>query len=264
MVAQAGGGGGAYYPGAPGKRYVIPGLGQPYNPGPPKYNASYAAGSKAAPRRPVNDNLRPNAQRRPAPPRRPTAPRVAPRSSVPTNTTPSSNGYRSGKAVGSNPSGTVAKTAPAVTAKTAAAPMTADQIAKTFNQWSGGDAVYKAQRDALSSALNTYNARAQKEATDYGVQNTSNRNALVNQETQSNRDLVNDYTARGMLGGAQNYAQTQFNTDWNKRLTDFDTSYADWQNQQKMAGQDYAQSNALQLSKAQQDAIARRVASYGL
>lgn len=231
--------------------------------GPGRYGGGRAPAQRRAPV--INDNLRPNAPRvrPPAPPRPPAPRRAAPRSSVPRNTTPSSNGYRSGKAVGSNANGTVAKTSPAVTAKTAA-PMTADQIAKTFNQWSGGDAVYKAQRDALASALSTYKARAQKEATDYDIQNTANRKALINQETQANRDLTNDYTARGMLGGAQNYAQTQFNTDWNKRTSDFDTAYADWKNQQAMAGQDYATSNALQLSKAQQDAIARRVASYGL
>jgi uncharacterized protein with NRDE domain len=159
--------------------------------------------------------------------------------------------------VGSNSSGRVSATAPAPPAKPAPSPQTPDE-------WLAGDTVYKQQRDMLASALKDYNTQNQKTGTEYGITNTSNRNALVGQRDQSQQDMINDYTSRGMLGGALQNAETNFNTDWGKRLSDFDTAYQNWTSDQATAAADYQKSNAGQLSKAKIDALARRAAQYGL
>jgi hypothetical protein len=162
---------------------------------------------------------------------------------------------RSGKSVGSNSSGRIAKTAPAPAP--APKPLTPDE-------WLAGDTVYKQQRDLLSGAMGDYTTRSQKEGTDYGITNAANRKALLAEQDRSKQDLINDYTSRGMLGGALQTAETDFGTDWTKRLGDFDTAYQNWQNDQAQAATDYKTANAAQLTKAQQDALARRAAKYGL
>ncbi len=190
-------------------------------------------------------------------PRRPAAPRA------PYQPNNYGGGYgggysapRSGKSVGSNSSGRIAKTAPAPPPKPAPKPMTPEQwIAK------GGDTVYQQQRDALTAALNDYKTRSLKEGTDYGITNAANRKALQSEQGRSRQDLINDYVARGVIGGAQDTALADFDTDWTKRLGDFDTAYNNWVNDQATALSDYTTSNKNQLTKAQQDAIARRAAS---
>jgi hypothetical protein len=202
----------------------------------------------------------PARQRRSIAPVRPSIPRRTPAPPIQRNyfQQTQSTPVRSGKSVGSNSSGRVSATAPAPPpAKPAPQPLTPDE-------WLAGDTVYKQQRDALATALSDYNTRAQKESTDYGITNTSNRNALVGQRDQSQQDLINDYTSRGMLGGALQNAETNFNTDWGKKLSDFDTAYQNWTGDQATAAADYKTSNATQLTKAQQDALARRAAKYGL
>lgn len=217
----------------------------------PKKKTYYSSGTATKPR-PYSTPYRSSPQRAP---RAPSAPRAPYRPSG----GGTGGGYqapRSGKSVGSNSSGRIAKTAPAPPAKPAPPPMTSEQwIAK------GGDKVYQQQRDALALALKDYNARSEKDVTDYGITNTANREALVGEQGRSRQDLINDYVARGALGGAEQTALTQFDTDWGKRLGDFDTAYTNWGLDAQRAKADYGVTNKNQLTKAQQDAIARRAAS---
>lgn len=258
-MQQQGGGGGAYIPGLPVYNHSYAAKPKPkpkarppvYNksyaapsraPGPPHYNKSYAA-PKPKPRRAVAPRV--------SVPRAPSRPRVP---SVPRNRgAVSSTSVRSGKAVGSNSSGRIAKTAAPTTPK----PLTPEQ-------WLAGDSVYKAQRDALAGSLTDYQTRQNKETADYKVVNAANRKSLLGQQSQSKQDLMNDYGARGMLGGAEQTALTNFGTDWTKRLGDFDTAYANYGTDAAQSLQDYKTANRNQLTKAQQDAAARRAAKYGL
>lgn len=232
----------------------------------PKRRVNTSAGSANAAERRLG--VQSKSYSRPNPPSyRNPAPRVsAPRSSAPRNYNTGGGGgggggwssQRSGKSVGSNSSGRIAKTAAAPPAKPAPPPMTSEQwLAK------GGDTVYKQQRDALAQALTDYTTRSTKEGTDYGITNAANRRSLTEEQGRSKEDLLNDFMARGAMGGIQQQAVTDFNTDWTKRLSDFDTAYTNWGNDAATALSDYKRNNALQLTKAQQDAIARRAASLG-
>lgn len=217
----------------------------------PTYYSSGTATKPAPYSQPYRSAPKVSAPRAPSSPRAPYRPVV--------NSGSSGGGWsapRSGKSVGSNSSGRIAKTAPAPPAKPAPAPMTDEQwIAK------GGDAVYQAQRDALATALTDYQNRQTKEGTDYGITNAANRKALQDEQGRSRQDLINDYVARGAIGGAQETALSQFDTDWTKRLGDFDTAYQNWTNDAATQLADYKTSNANSLTQAKQNAIARRAAS---
>lgn len=161
-----------------------------------------------------------------------------------------SGGGGGGGGASSNAMGVVAPVAPPV---------------PTESQFLTGDDTYQSQISALAKALANYRAQMGQNQTNYNTNYTGNVNDLNTAEGRTLTDLDNDYASRGMLvSGLYGKARSDEQGDFNTRLADLAS-----QKQQYMQGlaNDYSNfqdEQNLSKQKAQQDALARRSAQYGV
>lgn len=186
----------------------------------------------------------------------------APRSNTTRSTTSSgSSGYSgSGSVGGGSYSGSTGGggNAPVVTAPPPPPPM-------SITDWLNQDSTYQAQVAALAKALVDYRAQQQVAGNQYNTDFASRLNDLGIQKDRAQYDQNNDFASRGM------YFSGLYGQDVSKLLGDFarqqgnmDTAKANWFANQGTDLSNFQDQQQLTRTKAQQDAVARRAAQYGI
>lgn len=129
----------------------------------------------------------------------------------------------------------------------------------------GSDSTYMQQKSALDKARADYLAQQGQSKTQYLTGYTTDKNTLGQNRQQSLADLENDFAGRGLLQSGL-YADSLANTN-----RDFDTKASALEQAKaaflaQLAGDltNFTSEQGLTLTKAQQEAAARRAAQYGV
>ena len=174
------------------------------------------------------------------------------------------NRNRSGKSVGSNPTGRISATRsvpkPAKPAKKPAKPKYL-----TPEQWLAGDTTYLGQKKDLASALAAYKNRNQLEGSNYTTNYNVQKKQLDRDRLAAAASLRSDYASRGLLGSSMmGTAETGFTNDWTSRFTDMSNKKNQYTTNLANDLTDFTSTNTAALDKAQQDALQRRLLKYNL
>lgn len=161
-------------------------------------------------------------------------------------------GARTGGYVGSTSGGAISSAPPAPRP-----PSLADFL--------GSDSTYMQQKSALDKARSDYLAQQGQSKTQYLTGYTNDKNTLGINRQQSLSDLENDFAGRGLLQSGL-YADSMANTN-----RDFDTKASALEQAKaaflaQLAGDltNFTSEQGLTLTKAQQEAAARRAAQFGV
>lgn len=155
-----------------------------------------------------------------------------------------------GNYVGSSSTGQISKAAPKP-------PSLADYL--------GTDSAYMQQKSALDKAKADYLAQQGQSKTQYLTGYTGDLDTLKKNRVSSLSDLENDYAGRGLLqSGLYADSMSDMNTDFDKRTGALEQAKAAFLAQ--LAGDltNFTSEQGLVLTKAQQEAAARRAAQYGI
>ena len=161
-------------------------------------------------------------------------------------------GRSSGNGVGSNSSGQISAAPPP------------PPPPPTLEAFLGSDATYLQQKAAFDKAKSDYLSQQGQSRTQYETNFLSDKDTLTKNRTQSLGDLENDYASRGLLqSGLYADSMANMNTDYDKRTSALEQAKAAF-----LAGlandlTNFTSEQGLMLTKAQQEAAARRSAQYG-
>lgn len=135
----------------------------------------------------------------------------------------------------------------------------------SLKDYLGTDSTYMQQSAALQKAKQDYLAQQGQSRTQYETNYAGDLDTLKTNRTQSLGDLENDYAGRGLLqSGLYADSMSDMNTDYDKRTSALEQAKAAFLAQ--MAGDltNFTSEQGLTLTKAQQEAAARRAAKYGV
>lgn len=158
---------------------------------------------------------------------------------------PLSGGGGGGGGVGSNGFGQVSSKPPQV----------------PLRQFLGADTTYQGQLSAFQKALADYAANQNTQKTQYLSQYANDARNLGQQRQQDESGLNDDYASRGLLNsGVYGKAFSDLESGYDQRQTGLDTARDSFLAQLASAFNDYKTTQQQDITKAKQDAIARRAA----
>jgi hypothetical protein len=121
------------------------------------------------------------------------------------------------------------------------------------------------QSAALQKAKQDYLAQQGQSKTQYMTNYTGDVDTLKKNRTESLGDLENDYASRGLLqSGLYADSMSDMNTDYDKRNSALEQAKAAFLSQLANDLTNFSSEQGLTLTKAQQEAAARRAAKYGV
>lgn len=157
------------------------------------------------------------------------------------------NGGGGSSGVGSNAFGQVS-TKPAPIASTSA--------------FLGGDSTYQGQLSDYQKALSDYQAQQNTQRTQYEGQYATNAKQLGQDRTQAEGGLTDDYASRGLANsGLYGKAFSDLESQYDQRQTDLDTGKATFLQGLADALNNLKTTQQSDITKAKQDALARRATS---
>lgn len=182
------------------------------------------------------------------------------KSSNPTSS--SSKGYGGGGGGGNGHSSSASGRGTPTPAAVAPAP---PPPVPSIQDYLAGDAAYKSQQDAINKALADYTAQYGTQLENYKIGHQGRLTDLNTARERGAEDLENDFAARGLLKSGL-YADElgKFNTDFDRQASDLAAALAEYTSNLATGKQNFTTEQQLALQRAEQEAIARRAAQYGL
>lgn len=135
----------------------------------------------------------------------------------------------------------------------------------SIKEFLAGDSAYKSQQDAIAKALADYTAQYQTQLENYTIGHKSRLGDLGIARERGAEDLENDFAGRGLLRSGL-YADElgKFNSDFDRQASDLEAALAEYTSNLSTGKQNFTTEQQLARQRAEQEAIARRAAQYGL
>lgn len=160
------------------------------------------------------------------------------------------SGGGGGSYLGSSSTGAISRAAPKP-------PSLADYL--------GTDSTFMQQKSALQKAKADYMAQQGQSRTQYMTGYAGDLDTLKKNRVSSLSDLENDYAGRGLLqSGLYADSMSDMNQDFDKRTGSLEQAKAAFLAQLASDLTNFNSEQGLTLTKAQQEAAARRAAQYGI
>lgn len=135
----------------------------------------------------------------------------------------------------------------------------------SLNDYLGTDSAYMSQKSALDKAMADYKAQQGQSQTQYLTGYAGDLDTLGKNRTSSLGDLENDFAGRGLLqSGLYADSMSDMNTDFDKRQSTLEQAKAAFLAQLSGDLTNFTSEQGLTLTRAQQEAAARRAAQYGI
>lgn len=135
----------------------------------------------------------------------------------------------------------------------------------SLSDYLGTDSTFMQQKSALEKAKADYLAQQGQSRTQYMTGYAGDLDTLKKNRVQSLGDLENDYAGRGLLqSGLYADSMSDMNQDFDKRTGSLESAKAAFLAQLAQDLTNFTSEQGLTLTKAQQEAAARRAASYGI
>ncbi len=135
----------------------------------------------------------------------------------------------------------------------------------TLEAFLGTDSTYMQQQAALAKAKTDYLAQQGQSKTQYETNFLGDMDTLGKNREQSLGDLENDYASRGLLqSGLYADSMSDMTNDYGKRTSALEQAKAAFMSQQGSDLTNFMSEQGLTMTKAQQEAAARRAAKYGV
>lgn len=132
----------------------------------------------------------------------------------------------------------------------------------SINAFLGGDSTYQGQLSDYAKALADYQAQQNTQKTQYLGQYATNAKSLAQSRTQAEGSLTDDYASRGLANsGLFGTAYSDLENQYNQRQTDLDTGKATFLQSLTDALNNLKTTQQSDITKAKQDALARRASS---
>lgn len=160
------------------------------------------------------------------------------------------SGGGGGGGLGSNSSGQISTPAPK---------------APSLSQFLLGDSTYLAQKSALDKARADYLAQQGQSKTQYLTNYARDASSLKDNRTQALGDLENDFASRGLLqSGLYADNMANLNKEYDTKSSALDQARAAFLAQLASDFSNFSSEQNLTLTRAQQEAAARRGTQYGV
>lgn len=164
----------------------------------------------------------------------------------------SNGGSSGGKSTGSNSTGQVST-------------MAAQPTIPSASDYLGKDSTYLAQQAQIQKALADYRAQMGQQEDQYNGDFASRVNDFGIRKTQAVTDQGDDYASRGMyVSGLYGKANSDLLGQFSRQAADMEAAKANWFAGVNNDYANYQDEQGIAMTKAKQDAMARRASQYGL
>lgn len=162
------------------------------------------------------------------------------------------SGYNPPRNTGANSSGVIAPVAP-------------KPVPKTPEQWLAGDTTYTSQQNSYQKALKDYLANYNSELQKYGNEYKAATDKVGLERQEGLTNMADDFAGRGLLNsGVYGESLQKYNTDMDTRLADMQRAKSAYEGDLLADKNTWQGTQAELLQRAKQEALQRRLATYGL